>query len=89
MASLVDLADRVFVLVLALVVAVVFFVTRDFASLAFTLLVAGTAAFAAVFRFGGSSMATAEAGAAARARVTRRGFAGLAAFLGAMVVGLC
>jgi len=66
--------------------AAVFFVTRDLASLALAALVVGTAALVADFRLGGSSVvAVVVLMSAALARVTRRGFAGLATFLGAMV----
>jgi hypothetical protein len=82
-ADFADLADRVVALGAADVA--VFFVTRDFASLALTALVAGTAAFVAVFRLGGSSVVVVALLSAARALVTRRGLAGLATFLGAMI----
>jgi hypothetical protein len=63
-----------------------FLVTRDFDSMAFVLLVVGTAFEGAVFRFGASSRAVLVSGSAARARVTRRGFAGLAGFRGAILI---
>jgi len=63
----------------------VFLVTRDFDTMAFVLLVVGTAFEGAVFRFGASSRAVFVSVSAARARVTRRGFAGLAGFRGAML----
>lgn len=63
-----------------------FFETRDFDSMAFVLVVVGTALeVVAGFRFGASSSAGFVLESAARARVTRRGFAGLAGFLGAML----
>lgn len=82
-AVFVDLAARVVFLGASDVA--VFFVTRDLASLAFAALVVGMAALVAGFRLGGSSVVLEPLLSAARARVTRRGFVGLATFLGAMV----
>lgn len=88
-ADLVDLAVRV--VALGAAVVAVFLVTRDLASLAFVAVVVGTGALVVVLRLGGSSVmgVAVVLSSAARARVTRRGFTGLAAFLGAMAVGRC
>jgi hypothetical protein len=67
----------------------VFLVTRDFATIAFVRLVIGTGdAGAAAFRFGASSVDVLVVVSAARERVTRRGFAGLGTFRGAILADL-
>lgn len=86
-AILVDLVVDLPVLVDLVMAGADFFVIRDFDSRACVRVVVGTLVALVVFRFAGTSVGATGSVVPARARVVRRGFAGLAGFRGAMMDG--